>query len=248
MNMERLLVIGAHPDDAELMFGGIMSKYSRTGNELNIIIVSDGANWNRVGLDDKQTLIKLRRKEAEDAAKILGVKKVKFLNFFDGMVKRDELIPILIDEVRKLNPTIILTHSEHEGHPDHIEVSKAVQRICNLVNEPLPISNALWPSEVPPVTNFKGLFVSQNIFEKFSSETRYILLDEQDIENKVEAVLCYKSQFLEREASKTRDKLFTEAKFYGNIAFSEYAEVVVKNTIKTGEICNMLFEEKLDGR
>jgi len=239
----KLLVIGAHPDDAELMFGGTINKYSKTGNEVNIIVVTDGSNWNRVGVRDKKKIIAIRKQEASQAAQMLGVKNIIFLDFPDGLVKKDELIQVLINKIRKINPNIILTHSEDEGHPDHVEVSRTVKRVCNKISEPAPITNHFWETSEPVVTDFKGLFTSQIIYEKFSSNVRYIKLDKQDIEMKVKAVLCHKSQFLEQEGEWVSNRLFTEAKFYGNLSYNDYSEILVEVSSGVGISCDMLIKE-----
>ncbi len=223
MNRTKLLVITAHPDDAELMFGGTINKYKREGNRVDILIVTNGENWNRLGIEDREKVVSMRQSEAENAAKVLKVDSVSFLNLMDGFVNSKELIDILITQIRRLNPNIILSHSEMEGHSDHKEVIAAVKRVCNQFSEPAPIINPFWDCEEDPVSDFKGLFthhfseISKNI------QTKYLSLEKQDIDKKIEAILCHKSQCFDED--KIRDRINTEAHFNGIESGVEYAEV-----------------------
>jgi len=223
MDKKRLLIITAHPDDAELMFGGTISKYKKKGNMVDIIIVTNGENWNRLGINDSAEIISIRKAEAKKAAKVLGVDNISFLNMKDGLVESKELITVLIGEIRKSNPNIILSHSKAEGHPDHKQVSIAVRRVCNQLGEPAPIVNPFLKYEEKPVSDFEGVFTFHLNNEGVHSSTRYLSLEKEDIEKKIEAVLCHKSQFTEIE--KTRDRILTEAHFNGISSGVEYAEV-----------------------
>ena len=73
------LVVMAHPDDPELACGGTIAKWTEQGDEVYYIIVSCGekGTWDRDVSPFR--VAETREKEANEAAKYLGVKKVIFL-------------------------------------------------------------------------------------------------------------------------------------------------------------------------
>jgi LmbE family N-acetylglucosaminyl deacetylase len=223
MSKMKLLVITAHPDDAELMFGGTINKYKREGNRVDILIVTNGENWNRLGVENREEIISMRQSEAKNAAELLKVDSISFLNVIDGLVNSKELIDILITQIRRFNPNMILSHSEMESHFDHKEVITAVKRVCNQFCEPAPIINPFWNCKEEPVSDFKGLFSHHFSDGAKNSQTKYLSLEKEDIDKKIEAILCHKSQFVEE--GKIRDKINTEAHFNGIKSGVEYAEV-----------------------
>ncbi|MDY0097179.1 MAG: PIG-L family deacetylase [Candidatus Dojkabacteria bacterium] len=225
MEKRKVSVITAHPDDAELMFGGTIAKYTRNGHEVEIIVVTSGESWNKIGNTNLEEVRKIRKKEAMNSAKVLGVKNIHFLNLKDGRLNRYELMPLLLEEIRKINPNYILTHSPKEGHYDHKEISYSIKRLCNIDGEPAPIINPYLESKYDAVNSFKGLYTSNPIKTGINSNTVYLSLEKEDVERKIEAVLCHKSQFQDREGM--TDKIMTEARFWGNYSNQEYSELLM---------------------
>ncbi len=223
MDRKKVLIITAHPDDAELMFGGTINKYTRDGHRVDVLVVTNGENWNRLAIKDSKQVRDIRQAESRKAMKILKVNSVSFLEMKDGLVDRKELIPVLISKIRVLDPNIILSHSELEGHPDHKEISISVKRVCNQSEEPAPILNPYWDCKENPVTDFDGLFIHHPSNESTTSLTKYISLEKEDIEKKIEAIQCFESQFTDKE--QVRDKIITEAHFNGLACGEEFAEV-----------------------
>ena len=74
--MEKILVLCAHPDDETLGLGGTLSLKSKNGNQIFVLFFTDGESSRNKTTKD----IILRQKQARNACKILGIKKVKFLN------------------------------------------------------------------------------------------------------------------------------------------------------------------------
>ena len=110
-----ILVIGAHPDDSELMAGGLIHRAISNGVDVYSVVMSDGAeNGERA----------TREKEARRAARVLGIKEVHFCGLRDGMISHNietvKLIDAFIEDIR---PGIIITHSTDDTHQDHKTVS-----------------------------------------------------------------------------------------------------------------------------
>ncbi len=116
------LIIMSHPDDAELSCGGSIAKWTQK-DEVYYIIVSSGEK----GSWDKDESIfnigKKREKEAIEAAKYLGVKKVIFLRHPDGEIGESKTLKLEIAAlIRHIKPNTIVTHDPLWSgyfHPDH---------------------------------------------------------------------------------------------------------------------------------
>lgn len=111
---QRILVIGAHPDDIEFGCGGILLKEKAKGNKIKQVVLSLG-EAGTAGTPGQ------RKKESQAAAKMLGA-EIEFLNF--GGDCHIEYLPknaITIARImRKFRPDIVLAPSLHENqHPDH---------------------------------------------------------------------------------------------------------------------------------
>jgi LmbE family N-acetylglucosaminyl deacetylase len=120
----RVLGIGSHPDDLEILCGGTLAKYAAAGDNIIIAIVTDGsAGSTELSLEKLKSI---RRSEAERSAKIINA-EFHWLDepdelFFDNRETRIKLI----DLIRHSKPDIIITHAPTDYHPDHRAVSSAV--------------------------------------------------------------------------------------------------------------------------
>jgi len=121
---ERVLAISAHPDDSELQAGGTLAKWAAAGCQVSIVVCTDGSKgtWNpNADLDE---LIATRQQEQAAAAARLGATgTVGFCGWTDGeLVQNAVNVRTLTEWIRKLRPTIVLTHDpwkRYRLHPDH---------------------------------------------------------------------------------------------------------------------------------
>ena len=117
------LTIFAHPDDAEISCFGFLTKLSKQGWRVVVLIVTRGEN----GADPTEWD---RRTEAKAAAELIGAELV-FGDFPDGFVARNsELITWLEEVLEAERPDVIVTHHVGESriaHQDHVAVEAAVQ-------------------------------------------------------------------------------------------------------------------------
>lgn len=116
-----LLVVAPHPDDETLASGGLIIRSRRSGADVQIVFVSDGAGSHPAM--DRDALAAQRRDEALAAAAVLDVASdhVHFLELPDGGVT-----PRLADGIDGLAPIIAAMRPERlvaphgdEPHPDH---------------------------------------------------------------------------------------------------------------------------------
>lgn len=139
----KVIVFSPHEDDETLACGGTIIKKSREGNEVYIIFMTDGRNSHKTVLDIKENptpeeLKIIRKKEAKEVAKILGVKveNVFFLDFRDGTLKDNisKASTFVKKYLFKLKPTEIFIPQEYDMHKDHSStntiVLSAVKELC----------------------------------------------------------------------------------------------------------------------
>lgn len=132
--MVRILVLAAHPDDAEILAGGLLARHSRLGNPLKIVSVTDGrAGHHQIAPHD---LVSIRRTEAEAAGQRIGADYVTW-DFADGSLTPSmEVRQAIIREIRNFKPDLLLTHRPYDYHPDHRAVGMAVQDASFIVTVP----------------------------------------------------------------------------------------------------------------
>jgi two-component system response regulator HydG len=121
---ERVLVIGAHPDDVEIGAGGTLAGHGAAGDAVAILTLSQGA----VGGDKAQ-----RAREAQEAADIIGARL--FLADLDDthISEGNPTIGLIEEAIAQAQPTIVYTHSLHDLHQDHRSVHRAAMVACRRV-------------------------------------------------------------------------------------------------------------------
>jgi bacillithiol biosynthesis deacetylase BshB1 len=116
-----ILVFASHPDDAELAMGGTIAKFVRSGFKVGIVDLSRGEMGTR-GSEE------IRKKEADDASKILGIETRVNLGLPDGKLKlNDDFVQAVITQIRRFKPQIIFAPYFNDRHPDHIGTSRIVK-------------------------------------------------------------------------------------------------------------------------
>jgi LmbE family N-acetylglucosaminyl deacetylase len=121
---KRVLAVGAHPDDLEILCGGTLAKYAQQGAQVIMAIATDGSAGHR--LIPAAELAEIRRAEAQAAADLIGADLV-WLAFPDELIFEDVATRLrFVDMLRIVRPDLILTHDPHDYHPDHRVVSRLV--------------------------------------------------------------------------------------------------------------------------
>jgi len=119
-----ILAVGIHPDDVELSCAGTLLKHIAAGKTVGILDLTKGEMGTR-GTPE------LRKQEAENAAKILGVKFREIMDLRDGLFKADEAEMMeIIKRIRKYRPEIVLCNAIEDRHPDHGRAAKLVADAC----------------------------------------------------------------------------------------------------------------------
>ncbi len=116
-----ILVLAAHPDDAEISCGGTIVKHVSLGYRVGVVDLTKGELGTR-GTPE------IREKEAAEAGKILKVSIRENLGLRDGFFQKSEEEKLkVVQAIRKYQPDIILTNAIHDRHPDHGRASELVE-------------------------------------------------------------------------------------------------------------------------
>lgn len=120
----RILAVGAHPDDLELLCGGTLAKYSSKGHK---IFMAHLCNGNMGGKDiNPEELEKIRDEEAKKAASLINAETLGPIAGDLDLYPTKEMRVEVVDIIRYAKPDIIITHSPDDYMPDHTTTSKLV--------------------------------------------------------------------------------------------------------------------------
>lgn len=108
-----ILVLSAHPDDAEISCGGTIAKHVSMGHKVGIVDLTRGELGTRGTAE-------IRAMEAREGARILGVHVRENLGFKDGFFQNDPEHQLSVIRVlRKFRPEIVLANAIYDRHIDH---------------------------------------------------------------------------------------------------------------------------------
>jgi LmbE family N-acetylglucosaminyl deacetylase len=193
----RALVIAAHPDDADFGAAGTAYLWGREGWEFYYLVCTNGAK----GSDDTSItpvqLIERRRKEQRDAAALLGVKDVFFLDHEDGeLTPSRPFLGDLVRLIREVQPYAVFTHDPEAviirdsfvNHADHRATGLTAVDACypgarDRLNFPEQIAAGLQPHKV------------RQIYIWGSERTNFEVDITAVMEQKVAALQAHQSQF-----------------------------------------------------
>jgi LmbE family N-acetylglucosaminyl deacetylase len=165
---QRLLFVGPHPDDVELGCGGVINRFGRDA-EIAYLILSPC-------LEDPRNEHILS--EAAEASRVLGIPQQSIIvedlprrTFHD---RREDIRRILIAARDRLRPQMIFCPSLRDMHQDHFVTAEETLRLfrdASVVAYESPRSSLNFQPEL------------------------YVTLSEEDMDIKVQALMCYRSQF-----------------------------------------------------
>ncbi len=131
---KKFLVFSPHPDDVDFGFAGSAATLVKSGHEVVYCIITDGSKGaHKAGLSAK-AMKKLREKEQINAAKVVGVKKILFLNEIDGEVENNRALrKKIVRIIRAVRPDVIVSPdpanksftSFYGFHRDHRQSAEA---------------------------------------------------------------------------------------------------------------------------
>ena len=131
--IQRILVITAHPDDVDFSAAGTIALWTDAGIEVTYCIVTDGDAGGHDESVPRAEMAQLRRAEQTTAAKQVGVHDLRFLGYPDGRVEATLALRMdLARVIRQVRPGRLVCPSPERNyarlgtsHPDHRAVGSA---------------------------------------------------------------------------------------------------------------------------
>lgn len=153
---KNILVLAPHPDDDVFGMGGTIKKLSLTGVKVTVAYFCDGSGGVPegrpveeeigLGLRRDEKLIEQRKKETQNAGKILSVSETIFWGYPDGKLAAGQAaMKALSDLILKIKPDIIFLPSFLDNHGDHRVVNEI---FLNTAGKVLEDNFPVWAYEI----------------------------------------------------------------------------------------------------
>jgi LmbE family N-acetylglucosaminyl deacetylase len=230
----RALVVTAHPDDVDFNAAGTVAKWVKSGVRVSYLLVTSG-DAGGSGDVPRAEIPAMRRREQCEAAGVLGVHDVRFLDGYrDGHVEvSDGLVRDITRVIRDVRPHRVMALSPerdwscvHQGHPDHLAVGEATARaVYPAARTPLLFPELLERENLAAWT-VEELWIQEHPRANHAED----VTDVFDL--KVRAILAHVSQFPDTEgiADRLRDRLSRDAQAMG-LAPDRLAERFLKTAV-----------------
>ena len=135
-----IVLIGAHPDDAEIKAGGTLALWAKAGFRLHIVTMTNGdAGHQTLG---REALAARRKGEAAAAAALVGAKSTVSDNHDGELHSTLEVRRQVIRIIRESEADVVITHRPNDYHPDHRYTAQAVQDAAYMVTVPHVVEDA----------------------------------------------------------------------------------------------------------
>jgi len=182
----RILAVGAHPDDIELLCAGTLVKFKRRGDE---VFMAHLCNGDKGHYEIKPPeLAKIRAEEAKKSARIIGaeIKEGLFADFeiYDTPEARRKVT----DLIRLARPDIIITHYPDDYMMDHSITSRLVINASFAATTPNYITEHKFIPSIPAV-----IFMDTLAGVRFSPSEYVDITDVIEVKEKM--LLCHQSQY-----------------------------------------------------
>jgi LmbE family N-acetylglucosaminyl deacetylase len=145
-DVQKVTAVFAHPDDCEIICGGLVDRLIKDGKDFQLIVTTNGGKgFKNMKNTTEEKFAKLRIEDSIQAARALGIpsKNIINLNKSDGMFEDNlENIGLIVKEIRKFKPNLVITHNPEEvintfndsarwvNHRDHRKTAIATVDAC----------------------------------------------------------------------------------------------------------------------
>lgn len=195
-----ILVIAAHPDDAELSAGGTIVSNVAKGRKVGIIDLTRGEMGTR-GTPE------IRLQEADAAAKIMGVVVRENLEFEDVFFLNDRQHQLAVaQKVRQYRPDIVIANAVSDRHPDHGKGSALISQACFIAG--------LKQVQTEVGGEQQEAWRPKNVYHMIQSnfiDPDFVVDVSDHWDKKMEAVRAYKSQFFDPNSKEPETFISTPA-------------------------------------
>jgi bacillithiol biosynthesis deacetylase BshB1 len=215
-----ILAMGAHPDDVELSCSGTLIQAVKKGYSVGIVTLTRA----ELGTRGSESL---RADEFDQAAELIGASVHHSLTLKDShLTVSDEAKYMVIREVRKYKPTLVLLPYWDDRHPDHANASHIIEEATYLAG--------LKKIDTGQEAHRPAQLIFYMAAREFVPD---FVVDVSDvIEEKKQAILAYKSQVYNKAYQRTDedetfisspqfwDFLMTRSAYYGHRIGKKYGE------------------------
>jgi LmbE family N-acetylglucosaminyl deacetylase len=203
--VERALVVMAHPDDVDFGAAGTVAHLTEAGAEVVYCMVTDGQAGGFDRSIPRNEMGLIRQREQTAAAAEVGVTDVRFLGHMDGSVVADlQLRHDISAVIRDVRPRVVITQipmrnldSTYGSHPDHIATGEATM-------------SAVYPDARNPFA-FVGQpaaaleeWAVDEVWISFGAQGNDVVDITSQLERKIKALLCHVSQHADPPAMEER--------------------------------------------
>ncbi|MEZ5008572.1 MAG: bacillithiol biosynthesis deacetylase BshB1 [Chitinophagales bacterium] len=174
-----ILAFAAHPDDVELAASGTVLKHIKLGYKVGIVDLTRGELGSRGSAE-------IRDQESAAAAKYMKLSARENLALSDGFFENNKESQLaIVEKIRKYQPEIVLCNAFTDRHPDHGKGSDLVAKACFL-------SGLVKIDTNQPAWRPKAVY---HYIQDRYIEPDFVVDISDFMDQKLEAIQCYKSQF-----------------------------------------------------
>ena len=190
---KNMLVIAAHPDDAEFTSGGSLTRWISEGWAVSLAICTDGGKGSHSSEDDPAVLTKTRQAEQEASARVLGIREVIWLGHPDGQLAQAarQLEEQLTYLIRKVRPDRLLAWDAwkpYQLHPDHRTAGQAAMDAVLTAGNP-----HFYPDQLQQTPGLQPHQVGEVYLFGTDDPDEWVDIT-ATFERKMESIACHQSQ------------------------------------------------------
>lgn len=217
---DRILAVMAHPDDAELTCAGTLARAKQEGAIIGVCIMCAGDKGKAAGaiIED---LARVRHGESQEAAKLLGA-DLFWVGWSDAeLIDAPSSRQRLVEFYRRFQPTLVLTHSAEDYHPDHratSAIAEAASWFC---------ASSGYVTDSPRLASPPAVWFADTINMSGFLPGFYVDISAQ-LDVKKQMLACHKSQLMrgnDGDFSPLMDLMLMQCRTRGMQAGVQYAEV-----------------------
>ncbi|UCD36211.1 MAG: PIG-L family deacetylase [Nitrospiraceae bacterium] len=204
-----IMVIFAHPDDAEFGIGGTVARWTAEGKRVVYVACTSGDKGTSDRAMQPHVLAEMREREQEGAARVLGVQDVMFLRYPDqGLEDTAEFRKRIVRTIRTFRPEIVVTldpYRRYVWHRDHRIVGQVtLDALFPYARDHLAYPDLLEEGLTPHKVKEALFWGSEEVNYRSDITTTFSL--------KVAALLCHESQVRDMARADMEERLRTRSR------------------------------------
>ena len=215
----RVMAIGAHPDDLEILCAGTLARYVAEGHTVVMCHIARGDRGSYE--HTREEIAAIRDQEARAASEVIGA-EYQALGVADGEIDASspEQRESVTEAIRQTRPDIVLAHAPNDYMTDHVEASRLALDTSFLATLPLFETASPHLAEVPALAYMDTVTGNDFVPVEFVDISEHI-------ETKLKALDQHQSQLrwlADHDGVDMLDQIRTVSRYRGLQCGAEYAE------------------------